>query len=308
MKKAILCPGQGAQSLGMGKDLFEDSEACRALYRSASEIMGVDLAQISFEGPEDKLTRSSYAQPAIFVASAAFRARLQEASPGEHFDAAAGLSSGEWTALHYAGVLTFEDTVRVLEARGRFMQEACEETPGGMISIIGLQMDALVKICEATGLQIANLNSVEQTVLSGPSEGIEPAATLASEAGAKRAIPLSVAGAFHSRLMDSAARGLQEFLKGIPFAAPDVPVICNVTARFHGGPEEIRAAMISQVTSPVRWHEGIESLRSMGITCYLECGPGRVLSGLVKRIDKGAGLANIRDLATLEDYLKNGLG
>ena len=297
---AILFPGQGAQKVGMGQALAEASPVCRNVFDQANEILGRDLAATCFEGPQEELTRSLNAQPAIFAVSVAAYRLLREKKPGVAFDLAAGLSSGEWTALHLAGVLSFEDTVRVLDARGRFMQEACEAAPGGMVSVIGLDHDALLRICEAAGVNMANLNSRQQTVLSGGKDAVVAAAKLASEAGAKRAIPLPVAGAFHSPLMQPAADRMRGFLAEITFSAPACPVVANVTGRPHGAPDEIRAAMVEQIVGSVHWYEGIEFMQSEGVGTYVECGPGKVLTGLVKRIDKGATLVNIHEPTTLE--------
>jgi [acyl-carrier-protein] S-malonyltransferase len=233
----------------------------------------------------------------------------------------AGLSLGEWTALNVAQALTFEDTVRVLAARGRFMQEACEERPGGMVSVIGLPVEKLAEICAATGAEIANLNSKEQTVLSGPKDAIAAASKLAGEAGAKKTVVLNVAGAYHSSLMSSAARKLEALLESVQFKSPTVPVIANVTGLphglpepeevkkalssrtaqlAHGSPEEIKKTMVKQVTSSVRWLSSVEWFKNNGITEYIECGPGKVLSGLIKRIHSEASLSNVQDVASLK--------
>jgi [acyl-carrier-protein] S-malonyltransferase len=304
-RTAILLPGQGAQSVGMGKALAEASRACRTVFDRTNEILGRDLARVCFEGPPDELTRSLNAQPGIFAVSMAAYRLLLEKSPTLHVDFAAGLSSGEWTALHLAGVLSFEDTVRVLDARGRFMQEACEAAPGAMVSVIGLDPETLSRICETAGVCMANMNSREQTVLSGPADAVAEASRLASEAGARRTIPLQVAGAFHSPLMQPAADRMRDFLADIALSTPSFPVIANVTGRPHGGPEAIRAAMVGQIVGPVRWYQGIEYLQAGGVTAYVECGPGKVLSGLVKRIDKGATLYNIHDPTNLESVVGN---
>lgn len=298
-KKAILFPGQGAQAVGMGKDLAEGLPEARALFDRASGVLGYDLADVCFNGPIEKLTVSAHAQPAIFVHSVAAYQAWQARHPGS-FDYMAGLSSGEWTALHLAGVIGFEDTLKVLEARGRFMQEACEAQPGGMISIIGAESAVLEKICAGSGVEMANLNSPEQTVLSGPKEGIDRAEVLAKELGIRKAIRLNVAGAFHSSLMRPAAVKLEAVLARVPFQAPLIPVIANVTGDVHGGPEDIRKAMVAQVFSSVRWYQGIDVMKAAGVSSYLECGPGKVLSGLVKRIDKSASLHSIQDRSGLD--------
>lgn len=192
-ENAVVFAGQGAQFVGMGQDLVETSERCRGLFATADDVLGYALSAICMQGPIEDLTKSNHCQPGIFVTSLACYQALSEALPGLSSVAFAGLSLGEWTALHVAGVIGFEDTVRVLEARGRYMQEACDATEGGMLSVIGLSPAQLQEICAATGVQVANLNSAQQTVLSGPVAGITQAGTLATEAGAKRAIPLKVA-------------------------------------------------------------------------------------------------------------------
>ncbi len=298
-KKAILFPGQGAQAVGMGKELAEGWPVARALFDRAHTVLGFDLADICFNGPIEKLTISAHAQPAIFVHSVAAWTVWQERHPGA-FDYMAGLSSGEWTALHLAGVISFDDTLKVLEARGRFMQEACEAQPGGMISIIGADASVLATVCQSNGVEMANLNSPEQTVLSGPREGIDRVETMAKELGIRKAIRLNVAGAFHSSLMRPAAIRLEAELGRIAFRDPAVPVLSNVTGLPHTGPDEIRRQMVAQVYSSVRWYQGIEFLKAQGVTSYLECGPGKVLSGLVKRIDKTASLHSIQDRSGLD--------
>lgn len=298
-KKAILFPGQGAQAVGMGKDLAEGIPAARALFDRASAALGYDLADICFNGPIEKLTISAHAQPAIFVHSVAAWTAWQERHP-TIFDYMAGLSSGEWTALHLAGAISFEDTLKVLEARGRFMQAACEAQPGGMISIIGADQATLEKICQGAGVEMANLNSADQTVLSGPREGVDRAETLAKELGIRKAIRLTVAGAFHSALMRPAAIQLEAVLGQVSFQTPSLPVLSNVTGAPHTGVEEIRRLMVAQVYSSVRWYQGIEWMKAQGVASYLECGPGKVLTGLVKRIDKTASLHSIQDRTGLE--------
>ncbi len=298
-KTAILFPGQGAQNVGMGKDLAEAFPEVRDLFARASAVLGFDLAPICFEGPIEKLTISAHAQPAIFVHSLACWWAWQKQHPGYTFDMAAGLSSGEWTALHVAGVVSFEDTLKVLEARGRYMQDACNDRPGGMLTIIGADEATLDKLCAGAGIEKANLNSPEQTVLSGPKEGIDRAEVLAKELGIRKAIRLNVAGAFHSTLMRPAAIRLEAELGRITFHAPRFPVVSNVTAAPHTTPDEIRKLMVAQVYSSVRWYQGIEWMKGQGVNSYLECGPGKVLTGLVKRIDKTAQLHSIQDRSGL---------
>ncbi len=299
-KLAAMFPGQGAQGVGMGRDLAESDPALRGWFERAGAALGFDLAKICFEGPDTELTKSDKAQPAIFVHSVVCFEALRAAKPGLTWAAAAGLSSGEWAALYAAGVLGFEDILRVLQARGRYMQEACERQPGGMVSVLGLDRAKLDEVCARTGAEIANLNSPEQTVLSGRKDAIAAAEKVAVEAGARKAIRLNVAGAFHSSLMKPAADRLGSLLAHLPFRAPAFPVLSNVTGRPHGGPDEIRAAMVAQITGSVRWVEDVQWMQSQGVTGYVECGPGKVLSGLVKRIDKTAALHTISDLPSLQ--------
>ncbi len=299
MSKAVIFSGQGAQSVGMGKDLVDAFSACKELYDIADKTLGYSLSDICFNGPAEELTKSNNAQPAIFVTSIACFTALKESCPDVEFMGTAGLSLGEWSSLHAAGVLSFEDTLRILEARGRFMQDACDERDGTMLSIIGLAMSDLEKICKESGITIANLNSPAQTVLSGDRAGIEKATELAKAAGAKRAIPLTVAGAFHSPLMESAAKRLAEVLETVDFKQPTMPIVANVTGLPHDA-ATIRETMLKQVTGSVRWQASIEWFQAQGVTEYIECGPGKVLTGLIKRIDSSATLHNINNIVSLE--------
>ena len=296
---ALLFAGQGAQAVGMGRDLAEAYPECRALYTRANEILGYDLARLCWEGPESELIKSNHCQPAIFVTSAACWQALRRERKTLAIQSTAGLSLGEWAALWLAEAVSFEEALRILEARGRFIQEACEEREGAMLSVIGLEAGKLQALAAAVGVEIANYNSPEQTVLSGARAGIQAAEKLVKEAGAKRAIPLNVAGAYHSSLMASAARRLEAFIRDVPISLPCLPVISNVTGQPHGTPDEIRRQMVLQVTSPVRWIDCVERLRQQGVKRYIECGPGRVLSGLVKRIHPEAVLNNVQDYPSL---------
>ena len=295
-QKMAVFAGQGAQFVGMGKDLAADP-AIAACYDRANAVLGFDLKQICFEGPAESLTRSDYCQPAIFVTSVASWTAFGKRYPGCTFASVGGLSLGEWTALHVAGVLDFETTVRVLEARGRFMQEACNEQPGGMVSVMGLGLDQVQAICGQTGATLANHNSDSQIVLSGTKEAVAAAEHAALAAGGK-AIVLNVAGAFHSPLMAPARERLATLLRDIPFAAPRLPVYSNVTGQPHAADgDAIREAMLRQVTDSVRW---LSCVRASQAQTFVEFGPGKVLSGLIKRIDRANIVANIQDLATLE--------
>ncbi len=298
MSTMLLFPGQGAQAVGMGRELAEGLPACRALFDRASAVLGFDLLALCVAGPLAELTKSSNAQPAIFAVSAAARAALAHYAGGPLAVAgAAGLSSGEWAALHEAGVVAFEDVVRILRARGQFMQEACEAAPGGMLTIIGLTLDKVQEIARTAGLEVANMNSPVQTVLSGPADRIPAGEAAAKAAGAKRALRLTVAGAFHSSLMRPAADKLAEFLAGIELRAPRCPVWSNVTGQPHTTPDEIRRLMAAQVYSPVRWTDCFAAMAATGLAAGCECGPGTVLAGLAKRIVPAAAIASIFDLA-----------
>ena len=305
MSKMLLFPGQGAQAVGMGRELAEALAECRAIFDRASAVLGFDVLKLCVEGPIEELTKSHNAQPAIFTVSRAARAALAHFAGGTLAVAgAAGHSLGEWAALHEAGVVSFEDAVRVLKARGQFMQEACETTPGGMLTIIGLPLDKVKEVAQASGLEVANLNSPVQTVLSGHADRIPAGEAAAKAAGAKRALRLTVAGAFHSSLMQPAADRLAAFLKDIEFKAPQIPVWSNVTGQPHTTPDDVRRRMVEQVVSSVRWTDCYAGMVAAGLTVGFECGPGMVLAGLGKRIAPEAAVASIFDLAGAQEAAK----
>lgn len=297
--KVCIFAGQGAQVPGMGKDLAADAEIAE-LFTRANGVLGFDLAKTCFEGPAEALTKSNVCQPAIFTVSvAAFRA-FQKKCPQVAFGVAGGLSLGEWTALHVAGVLDFESALKVLEARGRFMQQACEEQESGMISIMGATAEQLQAICSKAGITVANINSDAQVVLSGLKSGVGVAAQVAGELGVK-AITLNVAGAFHSPLMASARTKLVSVLETVEFHSPKMPVLSNVSGTLHSGdPAAIKDAMLRQITDSVRWCDCVRCAIGTGARTFVEFGPGKVLSGLVKRIDKGVNTLNVADAASLD--------
>ena len=300
MSDCCVFAGQGAQVPGMGRDFAEADATAMELFDKANAVLGFDLKTVCFEGPAEALTKSNVCQPAIFVTSYAAYLALQKrrATP---FAAAAGLSLGEWGALCAAGVLDFDATLTVLEARGRFMQEACEATPSGMIAIVGASPAQLDELCAKTGCTPANINSAAQVVLSGDKAQIATAATTAKELGIKRAIPLATAGAFHSKFMQPAREKLAPVLDGITFHAPKIPVISNVTGRVHSSdPAEIKDMMLRQVTETTRWADDIAAAKELGCTRFIEFGPGKVLSGLIKKIDAALTTLNVSDLATLD--------
>ena len=300
MKTALLFSGQGSQTVGMGRDLCEKYEVCRRLFTRANEVLGRDLQKICFEGPVDVLTKTDNAQPAIFLTSLACFEALKSQVPDLAFDATAGLSLGEFTALAAADVVSFDNGLRMVQMRGRFMQEACDATNGGMASILNMDDTALAEVCEVAEVDIANINCPGQVVISGDKEKIAKAIELAKEKGAKRAIPLVVAGAYHSRLMEGAKVKVAEALGGLRMQLPKVPVVSNVTARPAGGIAEIKELLVRQVTSPVRWSESMQWLVAEGFTRFIELGPGNVLSGLMKRINKDVEMLSVSDVPTLD--------
>jgi [acyl-carrier-protein] S-malonyltransferase len=303
-KTALLFAGQGAQVAGMGKDLAEKFPSAKTWFDRANAALGYDLAGICFNGPETELTKTENAQPGIFLVSWVAFQLLKESAPGLKFDATAGLSLGEFTALTAAGAMSFEDGLRVVRQRGKFMQEACDATQGGMAAIIGLDEAPTREVCMEAGVALANLNCPGQIVISGAAEKIAKACELAKARGAKRALPLSVAGAYHSPLMAGAQPKLRAELAKVKLVSPIVPVISNVTAHAHGTPSEISAKLVEQVCAPVRWDESMRALLAQGFTRFIELGPGTALSGFMKRIDKTAQMLNVADVASLEATVK----
>jgi [acyl-carrier-protein] S-malonyltransferase len=303
-KTALLFAGQGAQVVGMGRDFAESSPSARTLFDRANAAVGYDLARVCFEGPEAELTKTGNAQPGIYLVSWIAFQLLRERVPGLRFDATAGLSLGEFTALAAAGVLSFEDGLRVVRQRGVFMQEACEVSLGGMAAIIGLDEEPTRQVCAEAGVELANLNCPGQLVISGETSLIARACELAKARGAKRALPLPVAGAYHSRLMAGAQPKLAAELARVAINLPAVPVISNVTALPHGAPAEIHARLVEQVTSSVRWEASMRHLLAQGFTRFIELGPGSALTGFMKRIEKSAQVMNVADVASLETTVK----
>jgi [acyl-carrier-protein] S-malonyltransferase len=300
-KTALLFAGQGAQVVGMGKDLAGTFPRAKSWFDRANSELGYDLASVCFNGPAPELTKTENAQPGIFLVSWAAFDLLKERVPALSFDATAGLSLGEFTALAAAEAIGFSDGLRLVRQRGRFMQEACDATRGAMAAIIGMDEGPAQDVCAQAGVVLANLNCPGQLVISGEAEKIAQAIELAKSKGAKRAIPLPVAGAYHSPLMAAAQTRLEGELADVAISAPRVPVISNVTAQPHElDAAAIRSNLVQQVTSSVRWEESMRYLLGQGFRRFIELGPGSALSGFMKRIDRSAQVLNISDVASLE--------
>ena len=299
-KTALLFSGQGAQVVGMGLDLAEKFTSAKAWFDRARAVLGYDLSTICFLGPDAELTKTENAQPAIFLVSWITFQLLKEHVPALDFGACAGLSLGEFTALTAADAMSFDDALRIVRQRGLFMQEACDVTNGGMAAIIGLEESKTREVCAATGVSLANLNCPGQLVISGESSRIEQACELARTKGARKALPLPVAGAYHSPLMANAQPKLARELAQVTLAPPAVTVVSNVTAQPHGNVRTIRDRLIEQVTASVRWEESMRYLLAQGFTRFLELGPGTALSGFQKRIDKNVQILNVQDIPSLE--------
>jgi len=302
---AAIFPGQGAQAVGMGRDVAELSPAAAETFSRADELLGFGLSALCFDGPAERLNATDIQQPAIFTTSVAcYRAAVERGVlRDDSFTAMGGLSLGEYTALHLAGALSFEDALRLVHTRGRLMQQAAEQSPGGMVSIMGLDEDAVLGICErlvATGtVRPANLNCPGQIVISGDKAACAAVLPLIEERGG-RAIPLDVAGAFHSELMRPAAEQLRVALAACTIQRPRVRVVSNVDAEYRPEPDEIRDALYRQVCSPVRWQACVERLIRDGCTSFVEIGPKRVLAGLLRKIDRKIPVTNIGTAAELE--------
>ena len=303
-KTALIFSGQGAQTVGMGKDLAAEYPAAADLFRRADSILGYSLSQIAFEGPAEELTKTSVCQPALYVHGLACLAVLKEQFPALDFQATAGLSLGEFTAHAAAGTFDFETGLRLVDKRARAMQEACEASEGGMAAIIGGEEDRVRELAAVADVDVANINAPGQIVLSGESSKIVVAVSLAKEYSARKAVELTVAGAFHSRLMEPAYQTLSAALAETPMNVPRVPVVCNVDAVSVSDAETIRRTLADQVTGSVCWSQSVEYLIDhLHIEQFIELGPGGVLAGLVGRIRKGTPVISISNSATLNEAL-----
>jgi [acyl-carrier-protein] S-malonyltransferase len=287
----ILCPGQGAQVVGMGRDFYEKSPAAKEVFDNANEVLGFDLAKLAFEGPEERLNQTDNSQPAIYVTSiAAYRAAVAAGVISEGGDQQyAGLSLGEYTALHLAGVFGFEDGLKLVAARGKYMQEAAVATPSSMVAIMGADEAAVMKLCEENAqgevLVPANFNAPGQIVVSGSTGACERVAAVGATAGFKT-VPLVVAGAFHSPIMQGGAVKMRAELERLAFNAPRATVYSNVTAEPHTDPASIKKLLVDQIVKPVRWEQTMQKIAPMADARFVELAPGRVLTGLLKKINR----------------------
>ena len=302
MKIGFVFSGQGAQTVGMGKDLFEQFPAATEIFNKADKILGWPLSDICFNGPESKLTETRYCQPAIYTMSVAcleaFKEKYSHIIPA----ATAGLSLGEFTALYSAGAFSFESGLRIIEKRAIYMQEACDATKGTMASIMKGELDVIQECCGKVGVDVANINSSGQIVISGESEKITETIILLKEKGMSKVIPLKVAGAYHSRLMKPAEAKLAEYLRPISFNVPIVPIAQNFTGKLESEPGKMKQNIINQVTGCVQWVNCINSMATAGIDTIIEFGPGNVLTGLIKRIIPNINTININSVESLLNF------
>jgi [acyl-carrier-protein] S-malonyltransferase len=303
-KTAFVFPGQGAQAVGMGKDVYEAFDRSRSIFEQADEALGFSLSSIIFEGPDEALKQTANTQPALLTVSVAFLEALE--GRGLKPDYVAGHSLGEYSALVAAGVLSFEDAVRTVRARGQFMEQAVPSGLGAMAAVLGAERETLAALCAAitadgSAVELANVNCPGQIVVSGTAAGVQAVVERGKEeAGAKRVIPLEVSGPFHSSMMKPAAVNLQATLATIEMKDASVPVVANVTANAATAADEIRSLLVEQVYSPVLWEDSVRYLILQGVDTFVEIGSGTVLAGLIKKIDKNVRVISINSISALE--------
>ncbi len=300
-KIAFVFPGQGSQSVGMGRDFFESSSEAKQVFETVDAVLGFNLSRLMFEGPEEELTQTVNTQPALLTVSVAALRALE--SKGISPSVTAGHSVGEYAALVASRALAFEDAVRLVRRRGELMAQAGAKVPGTMAAVLGLSADDVrtaVESAQGVGVvDVANYNSPGQVVISGSPEGVEEAARIAKEAGAKRVVPLKVSGAFHSRLMADAAQAMKVELEKTAFADPFVPIVANVTADYVKSADEVRDALARQIVGSVRWEESIRKIAGDGVDTFVEAGSGNVLAGLIKKIVSDVTIASVGDTNAL---------
>lgn len=304
-----LFPGQGVQFVGMGRGLYDESIAAREVFDEVDTALNRSISKLMFEGPEEVLRETKNAQPAIMTASLAALKAMYEKLGEDSVPRPvlmAGHSLGEYTSLPVAGVLGIGDAALLVEERGRLMQEACERKPGSMAAVLGLDLVIMEALVKDTGAYISNVNTQEQIVISGETSAVARACDKALYEGAKKAIPLKVAGAFHSRLMSSASEGLVEVVDRLDFKDPSVPIVANGTGKPIATAEEIKGELITQISSCVQWSRSIHYMIETGISWFIEIGPGRTLSSMVKRIDGSVKTDSVSDMSSIVKLLRNG--
>ena len=300
---AFVFPGQGSQAVGMGKDLYLNSASAREVFEEVDDVLQRSLSDIMFNGPGEELTRTENAQPAILTASIAAWRTLEEATESVAVpDMTAGHSLGEYSALVVAGVLSVSDAVKLVCERGRLMQLACDERPGGMAALIGIDEVTVAEICREAGVDMSTVNTPEQIIIAGEHRGLAVALDMASARGAKKAIPLSVGGAFHSGLMSPAQSGLDEAIESVDFQDPLVPIIGNVDAKPLETADDVKYELRRQLTSCVQWNNGIRHMLDNGVDEFVEMGNGKILSGMIRRIERRTKVVNIADYDAVWDY------
>ena len=307
-KVAYLFPGQGAQAVGMGQKLYEESPAAREVFQQVDDALGRSLTRIMFDGPEEELRQTVNAQPGIMAVSLACVKAMEERLGEDELPepvVMAGHSLGEYSALAVAGVLDIADTTRLVQMRGELMQEACEKNPGTMAAIIGLDQMAREEVARETGVWVSNINTPEQIVISGERMGVARAMDLATARGAKKVIPLRVGGAFHSGLMEPARAGLVEAIEELELKDPRVPIVGNCSGSPLTTAAEVKDELVAQVCGCVQWKQSVDWIVGSGVTSFLEIGPGRALSGMVKRIDRKAQSAGVEDMESILSLSRN---
>ena len=306
-KIGFIFPGQGAQAVGMGFDLYRGSPAAKSVFDTVDAALGRSLTGLIFNGPDQELRDTKNAQLAVMAVSlAAVKAMEEQLGPDEVPSPSllAGHSLGEFTALTVSGVLDLEDVIKLVQIRARLMQDACEKSPGSMAAILGLDLDTIEEISRETGTYVSNINTKEQIVISGSVIAVAQALDLASARGAKRTVPLKVGGAFHSDLMEPAKGGLIKAVDSIKFNEPKIPIIGNCIARPLDTADQVKQEVISQISSCVHWKGSIDYMIDQGISFFVEFGPGKTLSSMVKRIDSSASSVNIGDMETVLSFSK----
>jgi len=305
-KRSFVFPGQGSQQVGMGRDMYEKYPAARDIFDRANKALGFDITALCFGGPEEELKKTANAQPAILTVSVACLAVMRQM--GLRPETAAGHSLGEYTALVAAGSLDFEDAVTLVRLRGQYMQEAVPLGEGGMVAVLGMETAIISDICSSLSgpegvVEAANINCPGQVVIAGDNSSLEKAVALLSERGARKCLPLSVSAPFHSSMMRPAGEKLEASLSQVKIKDPEIPVLSNVTAGYHGKAAEIKDLLVKQVSSPVRWEECVRRMILDGTGIFVEVGPGKVLSGLVRKIDRDVEAKNVEDSLSLEKVL-----